>query len=83
MTLGYAVSSHLKLACHDVAKPWQKIDENRNSEQFHQNSEAALTLPVLELTLSNAQAKDANIFENHLNPVMLVIIGKLSISTLR
>ena len=34
---------------------------------------------------SNAEAKhkDANIFENHLNPVMLVFIRKLSLSTLR
>ena len=27
--------------------------------------------------------KDAKIFENYLNPVMLVFIGKLSLSTLR
>ena len=26
---------------------------------------------------------DAKIFENHLNPVMLVLIGKLSLSTFR
>ena len=34
-----------------------------------------------ETTLS--KPKDAKIFENHLNPVMLVFIGKLSRSTLR
>ena len=39
---------------------------------------------------SNAEAscvdpkhKDTKIFENHLNPVMLVFIGKLSLSILR
>ena len=39
------------------------------------------TLPMLRLLLSKAQ--DTKIFENHLNPVMLVLIGQLSLSTLR
>ena len=34
-----------------------------------------LTLPMLRLLLSKAQHKDAKIFENHCNSVMLVLIG--------
>ena len=39
-----------------------------------------LTLPMLRLL--HLKDKEAKIFENHLNPVMLVLIGKLSLSTL-
>ena len=38
----------------------------------------ALTLTMLRLLLSKAHK--AKIFENHLNPVMLVFIGKLLLS---
>ena len=38
-------------------------------------------LPMLGLLSSIAQG--CKVFENHLNPVMLVLIGKLSLSTLR
>ena len=41
-----------------------------------------LTLPVL-LGYFRPKYKDSKIFENHLNPVMLVFIGKLPLSTLR
>ena len=40
-----------------------------------------LTLTMLRLLSSNAQER--KYFENHLIPVMLVFIGKLSLSTLR
>ena len=43
--------------------------------------EHALTLPILRLRLY--KHKDTKIFENHLNPVILVFIKKLSQSTLR
>ena len=33
--------------------------------------------------LNPSNAKASKIFENHLNPVMLVFMGKLSLSTLR
>ena len=39
-----------------------------------------LTLPMLRL-LSYIKHKDAKIFGNHLNPVMLVFIENLSLST--
>ena len=42
---------------------------------------AALTLPMLRLHSSNAQER--KYFENHLNPVMLVFIGQLSLSTIK
>ena len=38
-----------------------------------------LTLSMLRLL--RLKAKNSNIFKNHLNPVMLVFIGKLSLST--
>ena len=41
-----------------------------------------LTLPMLTLYI-RPMHKNAKIFENHLNPVMLVFIWKLSLSTLR
>ena len=40
-----------------------------------------VTLPMLRLLSS--KHKDAKIFENHLNPVMLVFIGKLPLSSLK
>ena len=40
-----------------------------------------LTLPMLRLL--SFQHKNSKIFENHLNPVILVLIWKLSLSTLR
>ena len=42
-----------------------------------------LTLPMLRLLLSNAQILYAKIFENLLNLVILVLIGKLLQSNLR
>ena len=43
-----------------------------------------MTLTLYSLTPSNAEAtfahKNAKIFENHLNPVMCVFIGQLSLS---
>ena len=44
---------------------------------------AALNPSNAEATLIRPKHQNANIFENHLNPVMLVFIGKLSLSTLR
>ena len=35
------------------------------------------------LRLLSSKAQGRNVFENHLNPAMLVFIGKLSVSTLR
>ena len=44
------------------------------------DNKVSLILPMLRLFLS--KHKDAKILENNLNPVMLVFIGKLSLSTL-
>ena len=41
-----------------------------------------LTLPLLS-GYFHPMHEDAKIFENHLNPVMLVFIGKVSLSILR
>ena len=41
-----------------------------------------LTIPMLRL-LSSLSTRTQSFFENHLNPVMLVFIGKLMMSTLR
>ena len=38
---------------------------------------------ILHFHPSNVEAKDAKIFDNHPNSVMLVLIRKLSLSTLR
>ena len=53
----------------------------RETSDLSRSGGIALTLPMLGLNF--LPKEDAKIFENHLNPVMLVFIGKLSPSTLR
>ena len=49
---------------------------------------SAFAIHVGDLNPSNAEAyffskhNDAKIFEHHLNPIMLIFIGELSLSTL-
>ena len=61
-----------------------KTPENRSnpSETTDQWSLSMLN-PYADGGYFRPKHKDATIFENHLNPVMLVFIGKLSWSTLR
>ena len=47
-------------------------------------NDAATAITLLMLRLLSSKAQDLkNFFTNHLNPVMLVFIGKLSLSALR
>ena len=56
--------------------------QNPTPMQSKFNAPYQLTLPMLRLLLSKAQERK-KIFETHLNPVKVVFIGKLSLSTLR
>ena len=55
----------------------------RTISTFLQGSQTELGLILNPDATFVRKHKEAKIFENHLNPVMLVFIGKLSLSTLR
>ena len=57
------------------------IKEKVNFIKILKAIDQSLTLPMLRLL--SQKHMDAKIFEKHLNAVMLVLIGKLSLSTLR
>ena len=63
----------IKLVTHQVARPFYRylsVDKER----------AGLIILMLRLNLC-LRHKNSKEFENHLNPVMLVFIGKVSLST--
>ena len=53
------------------------------TQRVRNREKQIISLTLRMLRLHSSEHKEAAIFENYLNPVMLVFIGKLSLSTIR
>ena len=80
-SLLYDIDSGVESVCNFfLSEWWMKYEWLHQSRQETSGCVAVMVMDENKLTLSmlrllSAKDKDANIFENHLNPVMLVFIG--------